>query len=222
MRAEAEQAVQALITIVGDALGRASLDDLEATREKHAGVLRSTEELRRLGVDVPDTLVTLLDQLRTQLDTADEAYETLEYVRTALLTLGSQIEAVQPVRLRRGDRSEGQGSRGPREPSLRPRGFIVEGTHYPADNWTELICEVARVMEFRHPDEFDRVLTLHNNRGRPLFSRNPDELDRPLRIGETGIFLAGRLSSDGVTRLAIRLADFFGYGDGQFSVLEPD
>ncbi|MCC6176124.1 MAG: hypothetical protein IT305_12530 [Chloroflexi bacterium] len=218
MREEAEQHVEALRQLVTLAIGQATGDDVEEAREKHEGIARSVAELERLAVDVPAALTTLLEQYAARVAVAREAHETLTYVRESLRVLadraGAAVAMAAPT-------VEG-GRRRERAESVAPRGFVLEGTQYAATSWTELLREVLRVLAARHPDDFDRVLELRNNRGRPLFSRDQSELDRPLAIDGTDLYVWGRVGSERATNIVERAADLFGYGPTKFAVLEPE
>jgi len=135
---------------------------------------RVVEELRRLGIPVPDALTDLLNQYRPTIAAADEAAETLEYVRDCLSTILDDIEEALP---QHGQDEEASRSRAA---ATRPRGFVLRGTHYPATRWLDLHRELMRVLAATHADEFERVLTLERKRSsRPEFSRDPSALMRP-------------------------------------------
>lgn len=218
MREEAEQHVEALRQLVSDAISQATGDDVDEAREKHDGIARSVGELERLGVDVPASLTSLLEEYADKVAVAREAQETLTYLRESLRVLGDRARSAVVMTspgLEGGNRRE-------RSASVMPRGYVLDGTQYAATSWTELLSNVLREVAARHPEDFDRVLELRNNRGRPRFSRDSSELDRPLPIEGTDMFVGARLSSDRIITVVERVTEMFGYGPARFSLLEPD
>lgn len=92
----------------------------------------------------------------------------------------------------------------------------------PAESWTELLREVTRVLATRHPDDFERVLEIQNNRGRPMFRRDPSNLERPLLVAGTDLHVWGHVGGARAPGLVARIARAFGYDSTRFAVLESD
>src|SRR5258708_3358178 len=98
MKEEAEGRVEALRVLIGPAIERVTATGLTDMRTKHDGVRRTVEELARLNVPVPETLTTLIEELRAELNLADESRDTLEYLRSALNDVLADIDTALPRR----------------------------------------------------------------------------------------------------------------------------
>src|SRR5438067_1997120 len=98
-----------------------------------------------------------------------------------------------------------------------PRGFILNGTHYPAQSWIDMLSDLSRLMIDRHPDRIERLF------GRAaVFSTDPNSLRQPRLIPGTGIYLSRKQGRGAIIENALWLASQFGYSERDFAILEPD
>jgi hypothetical protein len=212
---EAEERVEALRLFVSPAIQRVSAPGLADVRAKHEGVQRSVDELARLSVPVPESLTSLLSELRSELDQADEAEQALDYVRGALVSLVAEIDAALP--------REAVQPRTPRTraPKSHPRGFVLNGTHYPAATWIDILRDLTALMAERHPDRVHELLSLRG-RTRAYFSRDPSDLRRPELVRGTDIYMDAERYPDQIIDLCPEIVTLFGYNAQEFAILEPD
>jgi hypothetical protein len=215
VREEAEARVEALRSIIAPALERVSAPGLRDMQAKHDGVRRSVEDLARLGVPVPEALTALLGELHEELSLVDESRDALEYLRSALTDVLSDIDAALP------DEPSKAITVRNRAPKSAPRGFILSGTEYAATKWIDVLREVTRIMGERHSDQVDRLLTLRG-RTRAYFSRDQSELTRPELIPQTDIYLDAQRYPDQIIDLCPEIVKLFGYRSDEFAIVESD
>jgi hypothetical protein len=185
--------------------------DIAQKSEKQRVIERSIADLERHGVPVPSQLESTLEELRTEVATANSSRDALASLRRELEQLLDQINVALP-KVQRPERSRGLGSV--------PRGFVLDGTHYATDKWIDLLRTLTRVLATQHQDQFEQILSLRG-RTRPPFSRDPDTLVRAELIPGTEIYLDAQKQPVEISRIALRLSQMFGY-DGKFVILEPD
>jgi hypothetical protein len=215
VREEAEARVEALRLLIGPALERISAPGLSDARAKHDGVRRSVEELGRLNVPVPETLTTLLEELRAELRLAAESKDTLEYLRNALSDIVADLDAPLPEEPIKSITVRN------RAPKSAPRGFILGGTQYDATKWIDVLRELTLTMAERHPDLVDRLLSLRG-RTRAYFSRAQSDLVRPELIANTDIYLDAQRYPDQIVDLTHDIVKLFGYSPHDFAILDPE
>jgi len=196
---------------VADMATQLARTDPAQQSEKQQAIERTIADLERHGVAVPAELGATLHELRLEIEAARTSREALANLRGEIEGLLEQINATLP-RAPKPERSRGVGSV--------PRGFVLSGTHYPADKWIDLLRTLTRVLATEHPNEFEQVLSLHG-RTRPSFSRDPSVLVRAELIPGTDIYLDAQKSPGEISRTAVRLSEIFGY-NGRFVILEPD
>jgi hypothetical protein len=189
---------------------------LGAKREQVAGLDRAIGELERIGAPVPGELTALRDGLRCELARADEAKARLFYLQSSLTSLVKRLDVALPIE------STARGGGQSRRRITKPRGFVLDGTHYPVTKWIDLLRTLCRVLAERHGPEFERVLILGQGQLRPVFTRDPATLRRPEQVPGTDIYLKLDQNAESVADLAPKIAEVLGYREDQFSILEPD
>jgi len=88
--------------------------------------------------------------------------------------------------------------------------------HYPK-TWQELLLSVATEMYRRHPNNFDKCLSLRGSK-MIYFSTNPNELSYPKQIANTNFYAEAKLNSNSIVRRSMELLALFGHSDADLQV----
>ena len=177
---------------------------------------------------VPAELSALAKEFRTSQVCAVEAGETLFKARSSLTDLlavaNAALARTQPGGRARSRAGDDTGSElRPRAPASVPRGFVLDGTHYAASRWTDLVRQLVHELVARHAGAGERLLGVTQGRSRPIFSRRREDLVRPEDVPGTEIYMdIYQRSPRDLTAIALQVARTFGYSEDRFAVLEPD
>lgn len=228
LRSEFEELTQRLGSVLNAVAELAAQVESPDTREKRLVVERSISDLQRLGLPVPAELSALVEELRTSQACAAEAGETLLKARSTLADLLTvvngalaRIQLTGRARPRGGDGTGSANRR--RAPASVPRGFVLDGTHYSPNRWTDLVRQLVHELVARHAGEGERLLGVTQGMSRPVFSRRREDLVRPEEVPGTEIYMdIFQRSPRDLTAIAFQIVRAFGYSEDRFAVLEPD
>ncbi len=99
----------------------------------------------------------------------------------------------------------------------RPASFTFESESQTTSSWPDLLIGVCELMRQRHPDDFERILSIRG-RSLPYFSRSEDDVHHPRQIGDSGIYASCQGAGVLIEGRAKRVVELFGYSSGSLTI----
>ncbi len=131
------------------------------------------------------------------------------FVRRVLMEHRSELLPTQE------DDSVGRGASGGSR--RRPASFTFESETETSASWPDLLVGVCELMRQRHPDDFEKILSIRG-RSLPYFSRSEDDVHHPREIGDSGIYASCQGAGVLIEGRAKRVVELFGYPPGSLII----
>ena len=88
------------------------------------------------------------------------------------------------------------------------KSFTLNNEKYEVKHWIEMIDAIAKLLNERHKNNFDKVLTLRGS-SRPYFTQKEEELRSPWKIEGTDIFMETNLGAGLIVGICHDLVSLF-------------
>ncbi len=100
----------------------------------------------------------------------------------------------------------------------RVRGYKLDGKHYPANTFKDVLIGVSNQLRRSHLQVFDTAAMGLHGKKRPYFSLNPKDLRHAHRVSDSNIFVETNLNANLIVAICLRLIEALGHDIVQFTI----
>lgn len=100
----------------------------------------------------------------------------------------------------------------------RVRGYKLDGKHYSANSFRDVLIGVSNQLRLEHLQIFDKVATNLHGKKRPYFSLNPKDLRHAHRLTNSNLFVETNLNANLIIAICLSLIDALGHDYKNFAI----